>query len=108
MAATVAALSPRLITAVHPDPAGLLRAAAAGLARRAEDLWEDDAEAAMEDLGAALEALGGLFLEDGAMHALQYLGKRGDEDVMAACHKAGWEMREAAGPLAQALAARRR
>ena len=105
---SVAALNPRLITAVHPGSSGLLAAAAAGLARRAGQMWEDDVTFAMERVREVLEALGGLFGEDGAMHEMQLTGGRGEDDAAAQCRKAGWSMREAAREIAAALAARAR
>ena len=56
----------------------------------------------------ALDTLGGLFREDGAMHEMQYTGGRGADDAAASCRKAGWSMREAARELGEALAARAR
>ncbi len=69
---------------------------------------EDDVTAAMERVRDALETLGGLFREDGAMNDSQYLGGRGDDDAAASCHKAGWSMRAAAREIGDALAARAR
>lgn len=108
MTTTVAALNPRLITAVHPDSSAMLAAAADTLASRADEMWEEDVTAAMERVRDALETLGELFCEDGAMHEAQYIGGRGEDDAAANCHKAGWSMREAACEIAEALAARAR
>jgi hypothetical protein len=105
---SVAALNPRLITAVHPDSSALLAAAADALAARAGKMWEEDVTVAMERVAAALETLGELFREDGAMNEMQCTGGRGEDDAAASCHKAGWSMREAARELAGALAARAR
>lgn len=107
-ATSVAALNPRLITAVHPESCSLLAAAAAELAGRAGEMWEDDVTFAMERVREALETLGGLFGEDGAMHERQYHGGRGEDAAAESCRKAGWSMREAARELAGALAARAR
>ena len=78
---TVAALSPRLLTAVHPSSSGLLAAAADELARRTGEMWEDDVTFVMER-------------------------GRGADAAAASCHKAGWSMREAAREIAAALAVR--
>ena len=104
---SVAALNPRLITAVHPSSSALLAAAAAELAARAGEMWEDDVTFAMERVRDALDTLGELFAEDGAMNDRQYRG-RGEDDAAASCHKAGWSMREAARELGEALATRAR
>src|SRR6266581_137826 len=103
---SVAALNPRLITAVHPDPAALIAAAAAELGRRAGDMREEEVTAAMGSARDALDTLGGLFREDGAMHEMQYTGGRGADDAAASCRKAGWSMLGAARELGEALAAR--
>lgn len=108
MSTTVAALSPRLITAVHPSSSALLTAAAAELAARTGGMWEEDVTAAMESVRDALETLGDLFCDDGAMNDAQYLGGQGDDDAAADCRKAGWSMRGAAREIAEALAARAR
>lgn len=108
MATTVAALNPRLITAVHPGSSALLAAAAGELARRAGEMWEEDVTYAMERVRDALATLGELFAEDGAMNDMQDTGGRGQDDAAANCRKAGWSMREAARELAGALAARAR
>jgi hypothetical protein len=105
---SVAALNPRLVTAVHPSSSGLLAAAATELAARTGDMWEDDVTFAMERVREALKTLGGLFREDGAMHEMQHHGGRGEDDAAASCHKAGWSMLEAARELGEALAARAR
>jgi hypothetical protein len=107
-ATAVAALSPRLVTAVHPSSSGLLAAAAGELARRTGEMREDDVTFVMERVRDALETLGELFGEQGAMHDMQYHGGRGADDAAASCHKAGWSMREAAREIAAALAARAR
>lgn len=105
---SVAALNPRLITAVHPDSPAMLAAAAATLASRAGEMWEDDVTFAMERVRGALATLGELFAEDGAMNEAQYHGGRGEDDAAASCRKAGWSMRDAARELGDALAARAR
>lgn len=99
----VAALSPRLITAVHPASSDLLAAAATELAARTGDMWEDDITFAMDRVRDALETLGELFAEDGAMNDMQETDAAGD-----ICHKAGWSMRQAARELGEALATRAR
>jgi hypothetical protein len=105
---SVAALNPRLITAVHPSSSGLLAAAATELAARAGEMWEEDVTFAMERVRDALETLWELFREDGAMNDAQGTGGRGGDDAAANCHKAGWSMREAAREIGDALAARAR
>ena len=100
-ATRVAAISPRLITAVHPCSSALLAAAATELAARTGDMWEDDLTFAMERVREALETLGELFAEDGAMNDMQ------ETDAAAGnCHKAAWSMRDAAREISAALAAR--
>jgi hypothetical protein len=98
---SVAALNPRLITAVHPSSSGLLAAAATELAGRADEMWYDDVTFAMERVREALETLGGLFADGGAMNDMQETDGTADT-----CHKAGWSMRQAARELGEALATR--
>jgi hypothetical protein len=107
-ASKIAALSPRLITAVHPSSSDLLAASAAELAGRAGDMWEDDVTYAMERVRDALQTLGALFAAGGQMNDNQYIGGAGDDDAMASCNKAGWSMRTAAREIGDALAARAR
>lgn len=105
---TVAALSPRLITAVHPDAPALLAASAAAAAARADDMTEDEVASAMRLTAAALETLGELFREDGSLYEAQLalLGttEEGEESAKH-CNSAGWDMRRAARSLTEALAA---
>jgi hypothetical protein len=105
---SVAALNPRLITAVHPSASGLLAAAATELAGRTGEMWEEDVTFAMERVRDALETLGELFRENGAMNDMQEIGGRGADAAAANCHKAGWSMRDAAREIDAALAARAR
>lgn len=105
-ATSVAALNPRLIAIVHPSCSGLITAAVGELATRVDDMWEEDVTFAMERVREALEVLGGLFCEDGAMHEAQFTGVRREDDAAKSCHEAGWEMRAAARSIADALAAR--
>lgn len=107
----VGALSPRLIAAVHPSSCDLLAASATELARRAGDMWEDDVTYAMTRVRDALEALGELFREgeNGFMHEAQHTDDSAAcDDAAAASHKAGWEMRDAARHIDEALSARAR
>jgi hypothetical protein len=115
MTTRTAAISPRLLAAVTPDPAALLAAAAAELAVRAGDemLGEDDVTAVMEQTRDALQTLSGLFRknyedENGPLHDAQYLGTPGEDDAAGKCNEAGWAMRDAARALTDALAARGR
>lgn len=104
----VAALAPRLIAAVHPDPAAMLKASAATLATRADGMWEDDADDAMRLAAAALETLGELFRKGGDLYRAQLATGTEEEGEESAkfCHSAGWDMRAAARDLRAALAAR--
>lgn len=105
---TVAAISPRLIAAVHSDAPGLLAASATATADRADDMGDDEVVQAMRLVAAALETLGDLFLEDGSLYEAQLadLGTTEEGEASAKhCHSAGWDMRAASRSLAAALAA---
>jgi len=71
-------------------------------------MWEDGGTLVTEHVRDALETLGELSGEHGAIHDMQYHGGRGADTAAASCHMVGWPMRGAACHLADALAARAR
>ena len=115
MTTCVASASPRLISAVSPDPAGLLAAAAADLARRwaSGDYDLDDANA-LADLAHLRDAMGSLatlFDDDStnsAPNLYDHAGGLAEEEMASryaakrASH-AGDALGRAVGELARAL-----
>jgi hypothetical protein len=115
MTTSVASVNPRLISAVSSDPAGLLAAAAAELARRwvsgDHDLDDANALADLAHLRGALGSLTGLFDDDSANPAPNLYDLACDlaDDGMASRHAAkpaahaGNALKWAAGEPARAL-----
>ena len=115
MTTSVASVSPRLISSVSPDPAGLLAAAAAKLARRWAsgdyDLDDADALADLAHLRDALGSLAALFDDDSKNPAPNLYDLACDlaEEEMASRYDAkraahaGDALGRAAGELARAL-----
>ena len=115
MTTSVASVSPRLISAVSPDPAGLLAAAAAELARRwASGDYDLDAAGALAGLAHVRDAprsLTGLFDEASETPGASLYDLACDlaDDGMASRYaakravRAGHELGRAAGELARAL-----